>query len=248
MKTVCILCETTCRSDNSPLNSGITSKIGICNRVQIMGLLGVPWALWRADATIFFTTIAVLLGTGILGLPIKLVYSGFGPFLAIFTVTLAMQLAIVWVHADTLQRAQKHMAARIAAEKGAASLDDVTAPQVDLHTMGKLYLSPVASLIFDAAVLLTFVSTLISYSLAGANAFSQLLNVSVDSLITPFVGICTFLIVFASGIIQPVVSVLTFCKVVLLTFIISTCGVVAAHVDVPFHESWSDVMNPFLVG
>ena len=200
------------------------------------------------DATICFTTIAVLLGTGILGLPIKLVETGFGPFVLIFTVTLLMQLAIVWVHADTLQRAQKHMQARIALEKGALSLSEVTAPQVDLHTMGRLYLSPLGSYVFDAAVLLTFVSTLISYSLAGANAFSQLLGVSVDDLIIPFTGICTFLIVFASGIVRPIISVLTFFKVILLTFIIGTCGVVATKVNVPFHSSWSDVLSPFLVG
>jgi amino acid permease len=209
-----------------------------------------PRSAWARDATIFFTTIAVLLGTGILGLPIKLVDTGFAPFVVIFTVTLGMQLAIVWVHADTLQRAQRHVAARIALEKGAAAdlPPGARLPQVDLHTMGRLYLTRPASLLFDAAVLLTFISTLISYSLAGANAFSQLLGVPVDGLIVPFVGACTFLIVFASGVIAPVVSVLTFIKVLLLTFIIGTCGVVAARVGVPFHSSWADVMSPFLVG
>ena len=160
---------------------------------------------WHAravsDARIFFTTIAVLLGTGILGLPIKLVDTGFWPFLAVFSLTFLMQVAIVYVHADTMQRSKQHLLARLIAERGD---DDGTAPaplppSPDLHTMGKLYLTPGASLLFDAAVLLTFVSTLISYALAGANAFSQLLSIPVPDLIIPFVGACTFFLVFASG-------------------------------------------------
>lgn len=34
---------------------------------------------------------------GILGLPVKLVYSGMAPFVVVFTVTLFMQLAIIWI-------------------------------------------------------------------------------------------------------------------------------------------------------
>ena len=199
---------------------------------------------WRKNALVFLTTIAVLLGTGILGLPITLVNTGFYPFLTLFTLTFALQIAIVFVHADTLQRAQKHMHQRLLVERGGSA----TPPQPDLHTMGKLYLTPHASLLFDAAILITFVATLISYALAGASSFSSLLGTSVTALIVPFVGVCTAVIIFASGVIQPVISVLTFVKVLLLTFIIGTCSVVAGAVHNNFHDSWVDVMSPFLVG
>jgi amino acid permease len=185
-------------------------------------------------------------GTGILGLPIKLVQTGFWPFLFIFTVTFAMQVAIVFVMADTLLRSKQHLLARLIADRGTAA--GAVPPTPDLHVMGRMYLTPAASVLLDAALVVTFVSTLISYSLAGANAFSQLLGVPVSDLIIPFVGVCTALIVFASGVIAPVISLLTFIKVVLLTFIIGTCGVVATSVHLPFHQSWSDVMSPFLVG
>ena len=62
----------------------------------MLARLNVPAGSWLVlaaqDAQVFFITIAVLLGTGILGLPVKLVYCGFWPFAAVFTFTLFMQV------------------------------------------------------------------------------------------------------------------------------------------------------------
>eukprot|EP00741_Cyanophora_paradoxa_P013674 tig00020704_g13203.t1 len=52
---------------------------------------------------VFFMTIASVLGTGILGLPVKLSASGFSPFLVTFSVCLLVQLIIVDMMVEILQ-------------------------------------------------------------------------------------------------------------------------------------------------
>lgn len=54
----------------------------------------------------FFVTVASILGTGILGLPVKLAHSGFWPFLTTLTFCLFMQISIVYMFVDVLQRAE----------------------------------------------------------------------------------------------------------------------------------------------
>ena len=43
----------------------------------------------------YFVTIATILGTGILGLPVKLTYAGFGPFVTTFTICVVMQVRYI---------------------------------------------------------------------------------------------------------------------------------------------------------
>lgn len=189
------------------------------------------------DAQTFFITIAVLLGAGILSVPVKLVDCGLWPFLAIFTLTLGMQLTIVYVSCDLVEIAKQSL------------------PRSDLHTIGKRYLSPLLSLVFDVLVLITFLSTLVSYALAGSKAFvdlAQLISPSASSssaaVITPFVWACTLGIVFLEGVIKPVIAVGTGAKVVLLCFIIGIVGMVSSQVGLHPHSSWADLLQPFLVG
>ncbi|EDQ87181.1 uncharacterized protein MONBRDRAFT_27639 [Monosiga brevicollis MX1] len=53
----------------------------------------------------FFVSIATILGTGILALPVKLYETGFKPFMLTFTLTLVVQTATVFLMAEVLQRA-----------------------------------------------------------------------------------------------------------------------------------------------
>lgn len=189
------------------------------------------------DAQTFFITIAVLLGAGILSLPVKLVDCGLWPFLAIFTLTLGMQLTIVYVSCDLVEIAKQSL------------------PRSDLHTIGKRYLSPLLSLVFDVLVLITFLSTLVSYALAGSKAFvdlAQLVTPAASSnsaaVITPFVWACTLGIVFLEGVIKPIIAVGTGAKVILLCFIIGIVGMVSSEVGLHPHSSWADLLQPFLVG
>ena len=65
-----------------------------------------------------FITVAVILGTGILGLPIKMSKSGFGPFLTTFLLCLFMQLAVGIVFVEILQRADVKLQIRALALVG----------------------------------------------------------------------------------------------------------------------------------
>lgn len=95
---------------------------------------------------------------------------------------------------------------------------------------------------------MTFVSTLISYALAGASAFSDVLNAPVKAIILPFVLCCVVIIVFFSRVIQPVISLFTFVKVVLLCLIIGAVGLVSEQVAVEPSSNWATIMQPFLIG
>ena len=191
---------------------------------------------------LFFTTIAVLLGTGILGLPVTLIDSGFYPFFIVLTLVFLMQIIIVIIATSLLEHTHVLLHAEQHQEN---SLFNQATP--DLHTMGRLYLSPLAARCFDFAVLLTFVSTLISYALAGATAGSQLFGSNLLNVLIPFVLVCTFCIIFAAKYIQPLVSVLTLIKVLVLMIIITLCGVVSNQIDLHPHQNWLDILQPFLV-
>jgi amino acid permease len=212
-----------------------------------------------SDVRQAFTTIAVLLGTGILGLPIKLVESGFGPFAFVLTVVFLMQVAVVYISAALLQYATARIAYLASSGGPTKRLPPASTPApaphltADLHTMGRLYLPPGLARAFDFAVLLTFVSTLISYALAGAGAYGSLVGATspegLRGVITPFVLACTLAVIFAGKIIAPLVSVLTIVKVLLLVVIIGLCGKVASESGIAPHSSWAadDVAQPFLV-
>jgi amino acid permease len=193
--------------------------------------------LYLQDAQVFFITIAVLLGTGILGLPVKLTDCGYWPFFTVFTVTIFMQMAIIFVTCDLVEIAKQSL------------------PRSDLHTIGRRYLTTFQSLVFDLAVLVTFVSTLISYALAGSKAFVTLaqvfdpsLNPDSSAVITPFTWSCTFAIIFLEALIKPVIAIGTGAKVLLLIFIIAIVGMVANVVGVQASTDWADLMQPYLVG
>lgn len=132
-------------------------------------------------------SIATILGSGILGLPVSLARAGLPPFVFSFTLTLIAQVAIVYVTVELLQRAS------FAPRKGSASAglssrqsvemlpyDSVSQPgdewddggeregsEVEaeeetapgLHTFAELYLPSIwLKVLFETAVLFHFVS------------------------------------------------------------------------------------------
>jgi amino acid permease len=199
-------------------------------RSTCLSLYSIPWQTVWQDASWFFSTIAVLLGTGILGLPIKLVACGYWPFVFILTLTFFMQTSVVFLMTDTLQHAARLL------------------PAIDLHTMGKHLLGRTGSFIFDFFVLLTFGSILISYTLAAAAALADVLDIAEISVISPFVVVCTSFIILCPRAVKAAVSLFTSAKVAVLVVVIGLVGIVAHSVGVSPHDSWSAFMQPFLVG
>jgi Tryptophan/tyrosine permease family len=67
---------------------------------------------WFVYASAFFVVIASVLGTGILGLPVKLALSGFTPFVTTYTVCFFMQILVLWYMCELLQRGSASMRLR----------------------------------------------------------------------------------------------------------------------------------------
>eukprot|EP01094_Clydonella_sp_ATCC50884_P027763 TRINITY_DN8109_c0_g1_i1.p1 TRINITY_DN8109_c0_g1~~TRINITY_DN8109_c0_g1_i1.p1 ORF type:complete len:484 (-),score=99.41 TRINITY_DN8109_c0_g1_i1:177-1628(-) len=203
---------------------------------------------WR-----FFVVIASVLGTGILALPVRLAPSGFTPFLVTYTIGLFMQTFILVYMVDMLQRTER-------AWDHACKDAGLDPTESDLHTMGSLFLSPVARVIFDAAVLLHFLSILISYALAGAQAYSEMLTAipihssiwamltSPRGLIIPFAVGLALLVVFGQRVIQGVISLLTFAKGSLLVLLVGVTAYVGVQTGEHAKDDWTYIGHPFLIG
>lgn len=99
----------------------------------------------------------------------------------------------------------------------------------DLHSLGQQYLHPWLRALFDAAVMVHFVSILITYALAGTQAYVALFTShgaegAPDGVIqlaaVPFVCVLTALLVFGYDYIHQVISALTLVKGSLLTLLV----------------------------
>ncbi|XP_071508065.1 uncharacterized protein [Diadema antillarum] len=224
----------------------------------------------------YFVTIACILGTGILGLPVTLAHSGFTPFVVSFLIGFVVQALLIYFFVDVLQRVhayniEKHKG--LSFEEQQVPLTNLTdddepihsgaskfasryslrkvarkVAKPNLHMMGSLFLGKGLRQAFDVVLLLQFVSILISYALAGSEAYAQLLHVKHLYIIPVFVWLLSFSIVFAQRIIQPVVSLFTLAKGgLLVATVVVTFGVgsaVANTITNDFHYMGS----PFLMG
>ena len=137
----------------------------------------------------------------------------------------------------------------------------------DLHTLGTLFLGPWARFVFDACVMLHFVSILISYALAGSQAYGNVLGVKESEvLIVPFVALFTAIVVFGSQFLRPVISLITLSKGVVLIVMVAVtagalralnvpqlaaharCAVISAAAKVEYVSAWVYIGRPLLIG
>ncbi|XP_022093872.1 uncharacterized protein LOC110981030 isoform X2 [Acanthaster planci] len=225
----------------------------------------------------YFVTIACILGTGILGLPVTLSHSGLSPFLVSFIVGFFMQALLIYFFTDILQRAhacqiERHkaicseevnvplqdMMSDESGEDGSGSESNPTErnipaslgkpPTPNLHMLGSLFLQRGLRQAFDVVLLLQFVSILISYALAGSEAYAQVLNIKYLYVIPVFVWVLSLAIVFAQKFVQPFVSLLTLAKGgVLVATVVVTFGV-GAIVSNEINNDFSYIGSPFLMG
>lgn len=117
-----------------------------------------------------------------------------------------------------------------------------------LYTLGSLFLGFGFKQCFEISLLLQFVGFLISYALAGSEAYAQVIGVDFRFVIPAFVWLCTFAIVFAQQLVQPIVSVLTFFKVSLLLGTVIITFVVGSKVHREIHNDFKASGEPFLMG
>ncbi|XP_035692287.1 uncharacterized protein LOC118426845 isoform X4 [Branchiostoma floridae] len=252
----------------------------------------------------YFVTIATILGTGILGLPVTLSHSGLYPFLVSFLIGFLVQCLLVYFFVEILQRAYAaqeqiskwggcfwtekdpllsksskihplHVVARVKGatlshehiplqeEEDEADEKEITdgmlaghvilpkRPEIrspDLHMLGTMFLSCGVQQAFDLIVFLHFISILISYALAGSEAYAQMFGVPHFYVIPGFVWILTFAIVFTQTLMQPVISLFTLVKGSLLIATVVVTFFVGAEVSLAIKDDFNYIGAPFLMG
>ncbi|KAI4828648.1 hypothetical protein KUCAC02_022727, partial [Chaenocephalus aceratus] len=219
-----------------------------------------------------FLTIATILGTGILGLPVTISHAGLVPFLFSFLVGFFVQKC----HVVQLESLKTGVAECIAgteeeddddsenaqADTGllqpdAVSLHDQSESlEPNLHLLGYLFLSRPMSHAFNFIILFQFISIGISYVLAGSEAYAALLNVSHIYVIPAFTWILTLAILVAHTVIQPITSLLTLLKGILLIVTggrqpvepVAVTFAVGSEVGLQSSSDFSQMGKPFLMG
>ncbi|KAI4899167.1 hypothetical protein NFI96_031704, partial [Prochilodus magdalenae] len=101
-------------------------------------------------------------------------------------------------------------------QKDATTLKLQEEMRPNLHVLGMLFLSKRCSHAFDLVLLFHFVSIGISYVLAGSEAYAALLHTSHIYVIPVFTWTLSLGILLAQGVIQPITSLLTLLKGILL--------------------------------
>lgn len=120
----------------------------------------------------------------------------------------------------------------------------------DLHSLSVAYLSPILRKLFDGAIILHFLSLLITYTLAASESYGQLLGLHKTWiwLSIPFVILLANLVTFGSKYLDPVISVFTFSKAGLLVLMVVITAVVSANVNIEISNNWKYIGRPFLIG
>lgn len=226
----------------------------------------------------YFVTIATILGVGILGLPVTLSRAGLYPFLISFILGSVIQVLLVYFFVELLQIAYAAQNSGTSHKEEMVPLNDMledescdemapmdssTGPVLaghviipkgqeiespSLYTLGSLFLGCGFKQCFEIILFLQFVGFLISYALAGSEAYAQIIGVDFRYVIPIFVWICTFAVVFALQLVQPVVSVLTFFKGSLLLGTVIITFIVGSEVNREILDDFKATGEPFLMG
>ncbi|KAL5005410.1 hypothetical protein ScPMuIL_018866 [Solemya velum] len=226
----------------------------------------------------YFVTIATILGTGILGLPVTLSEAGLYPFLISFIGGAFMQALLVYFFTELLQRAYALQLETQDTKEELVPLNDILADDTcdeleeevetsgpvlaghviiprdinaqppNLHLMGEQFLGCGVRQCFDLILVLQFIALLISYALAGSEAYAQVIGINYFFVIPVFVWVLTFAVVFALRFIQPIVSILTFFKGTLLLATVIVTFFVGAEIQREVQNDFVYIGAPFLMG
>ncbi len=222
-------------------------------------------------------SIATVLGTGILGLPVSLYEAGIWPFVFNFTITLLAQIGVVVAMTELLQLAYALSAKSAVSsvspftlldheyhplgddnfehfESATAEDNGATFESPSLHTMSKLFLNHKAlQLAFEGFVLLHFVSIMSSYALAAPQAYRQL--IPAFGALSPrfstgaFSIFASLLVIFLVPLVLPTLTWATFAKGGLLSVLIIITIWVGLQIRQPSTSSWGvAIVEPFLMG
>ncbi|EGG22399.1 hypothetical protein DFA_04518 [Cavenderia fasciculata] len=133
----------------------------------------------------------------------------------------------------------------IQTSSSAASLETEATP--NLHYLGSKFLGKYSHTVFIFSVILHFTSVLISYGLAGSEAYGQLFKVDHSYLIVPVIIIFTCIIIFGSEALQHIITLFTFGKGTLLVVIVFITGIISNSVEHEISNNWFDIGKSFLI-
>ncbi|CAF2072430.1 unnamed protein product [Rotaria magnacalcarata] len=220
----------------------------------------------------YFVTIAAILGTGVLGLPITLYDSGFDPFIISIFIAYFVQVLVMLFFTEVLQKVyyrnienlkeseQDRMLIQVDTEQSPTSESnyDVIADRVyssetlarclpNLHSLGVLLLPYFLPYIFTLVVILQLMIFLISYGLAGSQAFAALFNVTYTDVIPAFCWILAFAVLVLHSFIQPIISALTFIKAIFFTITIIITLIVGSKIQNQYTNDYSATGDSMLM-
>lgn len=204
-------------------------------------------------------SVATVLGTGILGLPVALHASGFRPFLFTFTINLVAQIGVVIAMTELLQCAfAKSTYTAISDQENASELRDhgdadIEAPS--LHALGANFIkNPSIRFVFNLTVLFHFLFILSTYALAGPQAYAALFpplrGLPTFVPISVFTVIGTLLVIAATKLLLPWLSLATLVKAVLLTVLVLVTFMRGLVINQHIVNSWElpSLIDPVLMG
>jgi len=117
----------------------------------------------------------------------------------------------------------------------------------NLHSLGELLLPCFLRQLFTLTVLLNLLCLLVSYALAGSQAFATLFNIRYIKMIPAFCWTWTFVIVFLHTFIQPIISVFTFLKGTLFTGTVVVTLLVGLKIQNHVSNDYSAMGDSFLM-
>ncbi|XP_036358325.1 uncharacterized protein LOC115215027 isoform X2 [Octopus sinensis] len=216
---------------------------------------------------IYFVTIACILGTGILGLPVTLYKSGFYPFLISFLTTFFFQVLLIFITVEILQRAcinqflafkesldkELHDALQNKKEESESSEDEdnlhnhfITPP--NLHMLSEMFLCNGVRHIFDFLAVLQLSSVLIGYCLAGSESYSEILHIEKVYIMPVYVCVLSSFIIFALHLIKPIVSFLTLLKGLAFALTVIITCIIGFKIRENVIDDYHNIGNSFLMG
>lgn len=136
---------------------------------------------FRALTIVTLLSIATVIGSGILALPVSLFQTSVLPFIFLFTLSALSQVAVICTAVELFQRARLAVSAPSFQPTYNSIQSDpfppYQPPDVSLFTLCQLYLSTRLSRIsFYVTTYISFIALLISYGLAGPQALWQLIS------------------------------------------------------------------------
>lgn len=208
-------------------------------------------------------TIATILGTGILGLPVTIAHAGLVPFLFSFIVGFFVQALLIYLFVELLQKCQVMQLESLKTGVAECIVMDQVGVEDPVHTEEEDddsenaeadtgLLQPDAAALHDQAGSLQpnlHLLGRIFLSRPMSHAFNCILLFQFHIYVIPvFTWTLTLAILLAHTVIQPITSVLTLLKGILLIVTVAVTFAVGSEVGLQSSSDFSQMGKPFLMG